>query len=302
MWAGLGAVGEVGLAVIGVYALTVLLVFPLLPVIRTLAFELDAVGTTTQHPDDVVRAVEAENVADAVRITGGDSPRLVLAGVRDAEQAASAVSRVLEQAGYGAATAEETSVAPDREDILRLGAQLPAMLAIQSAVFLTVGWILSVWRVGRQDPARVSRAVAVVVGVAGGAATLVSSALVGLALDRIGLPVQEQVWVQDLLGQPDTLARVVPWMVLIGPLAEEVFFRGYAFRLLSARAGGATGYLVSSLLFAVVHLNPSGMPIYVLIGLAFCWLYRRTRSLWAPVAAHVTLNGLVLSFTVASAP
>jgi membrane protease YdiL (CAAX protease family) len=193
----------------------------------------------------------------------------------------------------------EGSLGPGGDGILELGSRLPTMLAIQSVVFLAAGLLLSArGRIGPSDAARASLPLSIVVGVGGGAATLLASAVVGIALDLVGLPVQEQVWVEDLLGRPDALVDVVPWMVIAGPLAEEVFFRRYAFRLLSHRAGPATGYLGSSILFGVIHLNPAGLVIYVLIGLAFCWLYRRTGTLWTPIAAHVTLNGLVVSIGV----
>jgi membrane protease YdiL (CAAX protease family) len=90
-------------------------------------------------------------------------------------------------------------------------------------------------------------------------------------------------------------------MVLVGPVAEEVFFRRYAFRLLSLRAGAAVGYVGSSLVFGAIHMNLSGLPVYVLIGLVLWWLYQKTGTLWTPIAAHVTLNGLVVAIAVATA-
>jgi membrane protease YdiL (CAAX protease family) len=195
---------------------------------------------------------------------------------------------------------EGPGLVPDRESVLDLGPRLPALLAIQAAVFLLVGWILSARRVTPPGPPRVAPPLAALAGVAAGIVTLVASAILGFALDRLGLPVEEQVWVRDLLGAREMLLPALPWMVLGGPLAEEVFFRRYVFRFLSENAGLAAGYVGSSVLFGAIHLNPSGLPVYVLIGLAFAWLYRRTGSLWAPVVAHATLNGAIVLVAVAS--
>ena len=53
--------------------------------------------------------------------------------------------------------------------------------------------------------------------------------------------------------------------------------------------------LFSTGLFAVVHFNPSGFAIYLVIGLILGLVYVHSRSLVAPVAAHVVHNGAVLA-------
>ena len=50
-----------------------------------------------------------------------------------------------------------------------------------------------------------------------------------------------------------------------------------------------------AVLFGLIHVHPVGIPMYVTIGLVFCWVHRRTGSLLAPVVAHVIYNGIVLA-------
>jgi len=122
--------------------------------------------------------------------------------------------------------------------------------------------------------------------------------LVGFALNLLGFPVQEQEWVLELLRDRATLLGLIPWIVVLLPLSEEVFFRGYVFRFVSQRIGLRTGAVVSALMFALVHFNLSGFLIYVGIGLVLAWVYVRSSSLVAPIIGHVIHNSIVLAVGV----
>jgi membrane protease YdiL (CAAX protease family) len=82
--------------------------------------------------------------------------------------------------------------------------------------------------------------------------------------------------------------------VLIAPISEEVFFRLYVFRFIAAQAGYPAGLVVSSLMFALIHFNVSGLLIYLGIGCVLAWVYHRTGRIVAPIVGHATLNGIVL--------
>ena len=47
-------------------------------------------------------------------------------------------------------------------------------------------------------------------------------------------------------------------------------------------------------MFAMVHVNPSGMLSYLVIGCVLGWVYQRTGRLIAPIVGHMTLNAIVL--------
>jgi uncharacterized protein len=77
---------------------------------------------------------------------------------------------------------------------------------------------------------------------------------------------------------------------VLGPIGEEIFFRGFAYRILKQRFGMAAGMALSALLFAILHANPTGIvPIY-LVGLVLAWLYERTGTLAAPIGLHCANN------------
>lgn len=107
----------------------------------------------------------------------------------------------------------------------------------------------------------------------------------------------------SLLDYLDGIRRHVPALILMclvagiaGPVAEEVFFRGFAYRILKQRFGAQTAIFTSAALFAAIHVDPvSQVPIF-LIGIALAWLYERTGSLAAPIGLHCANNVLTLLF------
>jgi len=82
--------------------------------------------------------------------------------------------------------------------------------------------------------------------------------------------------------------------VLVGPVAEEVFFRGLIYRWLRHRVGVWPGLLTSSFLFALLHTDWVAFVPILALGLLFGWVYERTGSLAAPAAVHIFHNGAML--------
>lgn len=101
--------------------------------------------------------------------------------------------------------------------------------------------------------------------------------------------------VSDIFG-----AGISPWLifaagVLIAPLVEELFFRGFIFTGLREKYGWIPAALISAGLFAVVHLQPITIPPIFLLGLIFAYLYQRTESIWPGVIMHLGTNTLSLA-------
>lgn len=90
---------------------------------------------------------------------------------------------------------------------------------------------------------------------------------------------------------------LLPVAVLIGPLVEEVLFRGALLALLRTRFGDGWAIVLSSVFFGVIHLPDLGgvwyaIPNLILVG-AFCaWLRVRSRSIWPAYACHAANNAL----------
>ncbi len=86
-------------------------------------------------------------------------------------------------------------------------------------------------------------------------------------------------------------------LLLLGPLAEEVIFRGILYAVVRTEAGVVAGMLLSSLLFTVLHVSSYSviwlLPVF-LGSLTMSLVYERWRSLWLCIGLHSAYNGAAL--------
>jgi membrane protease YdiL (CAAX protease family) len=85
---------------------------------------------------------------------------------------------------------------------------------------------------------------------------------------------------------------------LLGPLGEEIYFRGLLCGRLLAY-GRLAGVLGSGLLFAAAHLEADAFPVLALIGITLGALYVVTGSILPGVAFHVLNNAAALAVAFA---
>ena len=87
--------------------------------------------------------------------------------------------------------------------------------------------------------------------------------------------------------------------VVVAPVAEETFFRGFLFSGLGNRYGYGWGAVFSALLFSLAHVLQPGafLPIF-LLGLLLAWLYMKTGSIWACIFTHFAYNSIALIFMI----
>jgi len=101
---------------------------------------------------------------------------------------------------------------------------------------------------------------------------------------------------QELLSQfPHSTAGILLFVVvavIMAPLFEETFFRGFLFRGLATSWGWVWGALASAAVFALAHQQLSVfLPLFAL-GFALAWVYKRTGSLWTSIAMHSLFNAV----------
>ena len=128
----------------------------------------------------------------------------------------------------------------------------------------------------------------------------------GIAIELIvQAPHLEQVAVREmkaLLGQPLLFWLTAAVAVFVIPVAEEILFRGLLQGWLVRVMHPAWAILLSSLLFAAAHYAPSQGAYNAVImaqlfplGLVLGHLYRRQRSLLAPITLHGLFNAITLA-------
>jgi uncharacterized protein len=85
-------------------------------------------------------------------------------------------------------------------------------------------------------------------------------------------------------------------LVVVAPVTEELLFRGLILRGLLTRHRPLAAVLLSSLLFALLHVNPWQFVSTFALGVLFAWFYLRTGSLGLCMFGHAVTNGLYFLF------
>jgi uncharacterized protein len=86
---------------------------------------------------------------------------------------------------------------------------------------------------------------------------------------------------------------------IVGPVVEELYFRGHLLPRLDRYGRGAP--VINTVLFTLYHLwTPWRWPQVLLGSLPANWLAWRKRSVWLPMATHVTVNLLFSLLLIAA--
>jgi uncharacterized protein len=98
---------------------------------------------------------------------------------------------------------------------------------------------------------------------------------------------------------PLTLRATLAGSVIIAPVCEELFFRGFLLQGLRAHMSNNWSAVVSSAIFALIHFDGGSFTPLFILGLALAVLRIVTGSIWPCVALH-TLNNLITSLSLLS--
>jgi len=78
--------------------------------------------------------------------------------------------------------------------------------------------------------------------------------------------------------------------VVVAPVAEEFLFRGYLYGVMKRYCGTLAAMILSSALFAAVHLNLSSLPALFVLALCFAIAYETTGSILVNMSMHALFN------------
>lgn len=85
---------------------------------------------------------------------------------------------------------------------------------------------------------------------------------------------------------------------VIGPLAEEIFFRGILYGYLR-RWGVFAAVSVSTLLFVLPHLTGGNLPVTQLVGgIVFALAYEKEKNLMVPITIHCLGNLAIFGIAI----
>lgn len=89
-------------------------------------------------------------------------------------------------------------------------------------------------------------------------------------------------------------------IVVVGPIAEELLFRGAILGFLLKKRDLSYKYaiLISALLFGLIHMNPAQIVYAFVLGMVLGRIYYQSGSLLLCIILHVLLNGLSTAITI----
>ncbi len=85
--------------------------------------------------------------------------------------------------------------------------------------------------------------------------------------------------------------------VIIGPIAEELMFRGYVLDSIRKIHGDVLGIILSALLFGMIHFDPYTVGMATLGGVLYGYIRVKTGSLWPSVVSHMIWNAMAMVVT-----
>jgi len=77
---------------------------------------------------------------------------------------------------------------------------------------------------------------------------------------------------------------------ILAPFLEEMLFRGIILRGFLNHYSSKKAIILSSLLFALFHLNFYQIPFAFVVGCYLGWLFYNSKSLWPCIFAHASFN------------
>ncbi len=146
---------------------------------------------------------------------------------------------------------------------------------------------------GKTDDPLTAKRVIITIAVCLGISLVLQILLNISRIDEV-FPGYQNVVNTTFAGQP--LLLLILSVGIVGPITEELLFRGLIFDRLDRYLGTRPAVIISALIFGAVHLNMVQFIYATIIGILFAYFYSRYRNIWIPIIAHITVNmaGVVL--------
>jgi uncharacterized protein len=100
----------------------------------------------------------------------------------------------------------------------------------------------------------------------------------------------------DYFGEDNLVAgfALAVGVIVVAPVAEEIFFRAFFYRALRTRLPVWSAALIDGVVFGSLHFQGIDtaviLPVIALVGVGQCLVYERTGSLFAVIAIHAAFN------------
>ena len=171
-----------------------------------------------------------------------------------------------------------------------------ALLAVTALFVLLPDALHGLSLVGRSGLAR-SVGIGLGFGLVAWVGATLASVLAAWLLTSVGIAPEPQAAEQALSIVDPVIA--VPAVVIVAPVAEELFFRGVVFNAWLREHGYRRALFGSAALFALIHGSLLALLPIFLLGIGLALVYVRSRSLLATMVMHATVNGISVALALA---
>jgi uncharacterized protein len=131
------------------------------------------------------------------------------------------------------------------------------------------------------------------------AGTLVGGVLTAALVPLMGQPTNNAREILSVGSDPLFVALIAFTVCLLGPLVEELVFRGALLGWLGRRLPAVVAIVLSALVFAGLHFIPSLIPFLFVLGLTTGLVRWYTGSTVNSLVVHVCQNTLAVAATLA---
>ena len=103
---------------------------------------------------------------------------------------------------------------------------------------------------------------------------------------------ERQPLVELFLKEKDTafLAYTSLFAAIVGPIIEELFFRGFMYAALKKYIGVFAAMVATAAVFAALHTHIVGFFPIMALGMLLAYLYEKTGTLVSSITVHVIHN------------
>ena len=95
--------------------------------------------------------------------------------------------------------------------------------------------------------------------------------------------------------EPGFFAIMAISAVIVAPLVEEIFFRGFMYQAMRRTMAILPAALLTSLVFGIAHIDPAIIIPIALVGMILLGIYRWTGNLWSSIITHAGFNAVTVA-------
>ncbi|MEL7564061.1 MAG: CPBP family intramembrane glutamic endopeptidase [Dehalobacterium sp.] len=90
--------------------------------------------------------------------------------------------------------------------------------------------------------------------------------------------------------------------VVLAPIGEEVYFRGFLYPALRQHFGAAKGIIITALFFSCMHFDLYRLIPIAAGGIGLTYLYERSGNIWTNIIAHGVWNAIMIALLIFAFP